>query len=79
MTSLSAVWKLKWKEILLEAMGEGGRRKRDLLSFQEELCIQLVGNFHQTNSSLSASKWCRSVDEIPGRLHEVWRTLSYKG
>lgn len=48
-----------------------GRRKRDLLSFQEELCIQLVGNFPQTHSSLSASKQRRSGEEIPGRLHEV--------
>ena len=56
-----------------------GRRKRDLLSFQEELCIQLVGNFPQTHSSLSASKRRRSGEEIPGRLHEVGEHFPVKG
>lgn len=56
-----------------------GRRKRDLLSFQEDLCIQLVGNFPQTHSSPSASKRRRSGEEIPGRLHEVGEHFPVKG
>ena len=44
-----------------------GRRKRDLLSFQEELCIQLVGNFPQTHSSLSASKQHEVGEHFPGK------------
>ena len=56
-----------------------GRCKRDLLSFQEELCIQLVGNFPQTHSSLSASKRRRSGEEIPGPLHEVGEHFPVKG
>ena len=56
-----------------------GRHKRDLLSFQEELCIQLVGNFLQTHSGLSASKWRRSGEEIPGHLHEVGEHFPVKG
>ena len=56
-----------------------GRCKRDLLSFQEELCIQLVGNFPQTHSNLSASKRRRSGEEIPRRLHEVGEHFPVKG
>ena len=56
-----------------------GRRKRDLLSFQEELCIKLVGNFPQTHSSLSASKRRRSGEEIPARLHKVGEHFPGKG
>ena len=56
-----------------------GRHKRDLLSFQEELCIPLVGNFPQIHSGLPASEQRRSGEEVPGRLHEVGKHFPVKG
>ena len=32
------------------------RRKRDLLSFKEDLCVQLVGNFPQQHKSTASNK-----------------------
>lgn len=57
-----------------------GRRKRDLLSFKEDLCVQLVGNFPQQHKSTASNKRKRSADTpVPERLSNVGIHFPFKG
>lgn len=57
-----------------------GRRKRDLLSFKEDLCLQLVGNFSQERIAEASNKRKRSVDTPePARLVNVGAHFPFKG
>ena len=42
----------------------GARTKRDLLSFKEDLCVQLIGNFPQQNKSTASNKRRRRSAEV---------------
>lgn len=56
-----------------------GRRKRDLLSFKEDLCLQLVGNFPQDRKKEASNKR-RSVDApVPARLMNVGTHFPVRG
>ena len=57
-----------------------GRRKRDLLSFKEDLCVQLVGNFPQQHKSTASNNRKRSADTpVPERLSNVGIHFPFKG
>ena len=56
------------------------RRKRDLLQYKQELCIQLVGNYPQTCLQASADvKRRRSGEACPERLLNVGLHLPIRG
>lgn len=58
----------------------GGRRRRDLLTFKEDLCVQLVGNFPQQSKSTASNKRRRSADTpLPARLTNVGSHFPFKG
>ena len=50
----------------------GGRRKRDLLSFKEDLCVQMVGNFPQQHKSTADT-------QVPRRLTYFGAHFPFKG
>lgn len=58
----------------------GGRRKRDLLSFKDDLCVQLVGNFPQQNKATASNKRRRNEDTpVPARLTKNGTHFPFKG
>jgi hypothetical protein len=56
-----------------------GRRKRDLLSFKEDICKQLIGNYPQSRKSAATNKSRRNVEGEPERLRNVGMHLPFKG
>ena len=56
-----------------------GKRKRDLLQFKEELCLQLVGNYPSTHKQSAASKRQRNSGPHPERMQNVGMHIPFKG
>ena len=56
-----------------------GRRKRDLLSFKQDLCIQLVEDYPRTRKSAATNKRRRSEMVEPERLKNVGAHFPFKG
>ena len=54
-----------------------GHRKRDLLSFKQELCIQLIGDFPTTHEN--SHKRRRSLNEYPERMDGVGEHIVCRG
>ena len=57
----------------------GGRRRTDLLSFKEDLRVQLVGNFPQQSKSTASNKRRRCADTpVPAHLPNVRTHFPFK-
>ena len=54
-----------------------GHRKRDLLSFKDELCIQLIGDFPTTHAN--SNKRRRSSNDYPQRMFGVGEHIVCRG